>query len=234
MGAWFTVGWRACGCPFMRLPRLPAIDVRILEELSALEPGFLRLVRHRLRVRYPDGTVSEPFSYDTVARDAVDAVVIAAYYQTADGPWVYLRSSVRPPILLCSGHALGKRRDACLWELPAGMVEPEEGTNEEGVARCAQRELAEELGFEVPLTGLHALGNSTFPAPSVMGERHFYFEVEVDPTRRGQPGLDGSPLERHGVVAALPLHAALAMCRSGQIEDEKTELALRRLAERLG
>ena len=75
------------------------------------------------------------------------------------------------------------------------------------------------------------LGPSTLPAPGFIAERHFFVSVEVAPERRGEPGLDGSALERFGRVIALPLRRALAWCASGRIEDAKTELGLRRLAE---
>jgi ADP-ribose pyrophosphatase len=119
-----------------------------------------------------------------------------------------------------------------LWEVPAGLVEVSEQTTN-GPARTAQRELAEELGFTVPVESMRALGPSAFPCPGVLGERHFFFEVTVDPATRHDPELDGSALEHFGVVADVSLEGALQMCRNGEIEDSKTELALRRLVERL-
>ena len=74
---------------------------------------------------------------------------------------------------------------------------------------------------------------SVFPAPGMVAERHFFFRVQVDPSEREKPTLDGSPLERAGVVAALPVDEALELCRRGEIQDSKTELALRRLEEHL-
>jgi ADP-ribose pyrophosphatase len=71
-----------------------------------------------------------------------------------------------------------------------------------------------------------------YPSPGVIAERHFFFEVPVDPKGRMEPPLDGSALERDGVIFDVSVAAALAMCGKGEIEDGKTELALRRLAER--
>jgi ADP-ribose pyrophosphatase len=65
----------------------------------------------------------------------------------------------------------------------------------------------------------------------MVGERHFYFHVEVDLARQGTPLEDGSPLERFAVVTSVPLDAAIELTRRGVIEDAKTEVALRRLAE---
>ena len=65
----------------------------------------------------------------------------------------------------------------------------------------------------------------------MIGERHFFFHVEVAGLDRGTPSEDGSALEKHALVVPIALHDALALTRTGDIEDEKTELALRRLAE---
>jgi ADP-ribose pyrophosphatase len=116
--------------------------------------------------------------------------------------------------------------------LPAGLVEPNEQSRD-GVRRCAARELEEELGFVVSDKRLTPLGPSTYPAPGIIGERHFYFQVEVDPSTRGEPSHDGSPLEHEGRVTAMELDAALEQCALGVLEDAKTELALRRLKEQL-
>jgi len=215
----------------------PKIELTLLEDLSPPDQqGFLRLVRRRYRVTYPDGSQSEPFLYDAVDRNAIDAVVIAAHFVAADGaPWVFLRSAFRPTLVLRDRAHSPLPDEACdghLWELPAGLVEPSE-RSPAGVVHAAQRELHEELGFEVALDALLPLGHSTFPAPGFVAERHFFFEVRVDPAARPEPALDGSPLERFGSVIALPLHAALDLCRTGAIEDAKTELALRRLLEKL-
>ncbi len=217
------------------LPPVPAIELEQLEDVSPPQPpGFLRLVRRRLRATYPDGTQSAPFLYDEAARRAVDAVVIAAHFaEPGSGRWVYLRSALRPPVVFrdpARSPSAATDPRGSIWELPAGLVEPGEQSLE-GVRRGAARELHEELGFDVAPEKLVELGPSAFPAPGFIAERHFFFAVEVDPNTRAEPGLDGSPLEAFGVVHALRLDDALALCRSGEIIDEKTELALRRLRE---
>jgi ADP-ribose pyrophosphatase len=212
----------------------PKLSLELVEDLSPEDHGFLRLIRRRYRASYPDGTQSAPFVYDAIDRAALDAVVIAAHFVDASGlRRVFLRSALRPPLTLRDRALSPLPDEACdgaLWELPAGLVEPSE-RGQAGVARAAQRELLEELGFAVPLESLQALGPSTFPAPGFVAERHFFFEVEIDPSARGEPELDGSALERFGVVVDVGLDEALALCRSGGIEDSKTELGLRRLAE---
>lgn len=214
----------------------PKLTLELLEELPADGAGFLRLVRRRYRVSYPDGSQSPPFVYDAIDRTAIDAVVIAAHFSDPTGVRrVFLRSALRPPLTLRDRARSPLPEEACdgaLWELPAGLVEPDE-RNPEGVARAARRELHEELGFAVALESLRALGPSTFPAPGFVAERHFFFEVVVEPGKRGEPLLDGSALERCAEIVHVSLDDALEMCRSGAIEDSKTELALRRLRERV-
>jgi len=216
----------------------PRIELEVLEELSAAEPGFLRIVRRRYRARYPDGTVSAPFAYDLVDRRAIDAVVLVAHFLDEHGVrQVFLRSAVRPPVAARdpkrSPYPERDPNHGFLWELPAGLIEPNE-QSPAGLLRSAQRELAEELGFEVPVSRFHELGASVFPVPAMIAERLYFFEVKVDPDSRGEPTLDGSALEHFGKVVALPVNEALELCRSGQLMDGKTELALRRLVERHG
>jgi ADP-ribose pyrophosphatase len=78
---------------------------------------------------------------------------------------------------------------------------------------------------------MQPLGPWTFPAPGIIGERHIYFHVEVDPRTRTTPTEDGSALERAASIVTLPVRDAIEHCRRGAIPDAKTELALRRLAE---
>jgi ADP-ribose pyrophosphatase len=196
----------------------------------------LRIVRRRLRAHYPDGTSSAPFAYDEVDRAALDAVILCVHFRDASGTrHVYLRSAVRPPVTfrdrLRSPRPSIDPPGGFLWELPAGLVEASE-QSETGLRHAAQREIREEIGFEVPLEALSELGASVFPVPAFIAERHFFFEALVDPNARHEPSLDGSALEHGGAVIALPVAEALERCRTGEFQDGKTELCLRRLVER--
>lgn len=219
------------------LPEVPAIKLQVVEDLTPPQPaGFTRLVRRRIVAMTPDGARSAPFVYDEVDRKSIDAVVVAAYFFTADGvAHVYLRSATRPPVALrdAGRSPFTELRDHLgLWELVAGLVEPDE-ISPSGVIDCARRELAEEIGFEVDRERIQVLGPSTLPCPGVIGERHYFYCVQVDPQRRRSPSLDGSVLEQLGAVIEVPLMDALAACRTGEIEDAKTELGLRRLFDHL-
>jgi len=219
----------------LELPDLTFPDIA-LDQVADVSPpapaGFLRLRRRRLLARYPDGSVSAEFVYDEIDRRAIDAVIIAAHFKRAGERWVYLRSAVRPPLFFrdASRSPVAEQGTGALWELPAGLIEPGE-QSAAGVALAGARELEEELGFSVPVSDFHALGPSTLPAAGFIAERHFFVHVEVRPSERREPSLDGSALERFGRVVALPLRQALGLCASGRIEDAKTELGLRRLAD---
>jgi len=219
----------------MPLPPLPKVGFVETEDLSPDDDGgFLRLRRRRLTLERADGRESRPFLYDSVDRQALDAVVVAAHYRDEDGArWVYLRSALRPPVALrpMDSRPLPEKETlGSLWELPAGLVEQSE-CHPEGLARCAARELEEELGFDLAPPKFAGLGPATFPSGGVIGERHHFFHVEVAPPERRQPSEDGSPLEADALVVAVTLAEALDLVRRGEIEDGKTEIGLRRLAE---
>lgn len=224
---------RAGGEP---LPPFPALELEVVADVTAgsrPDEGFVRVRRRKLRLRYPGGEESAPFAYDEAWREALDAVVIAAHYREGGRRRVFLRSSFRPPAALRPVAVRPVPEPPTLghfWELPAGLVEPDE-RSAEGLKRAAARELAEELGSDVTPESLEPLGPAMFPSPGLCGERLFFFHVEVDPAARGEPTEDGSALERGAIIVAVDLDEALALARAGRLEDMKTELGVRRLAE---
>lgn len=217
------------------MPEFPRVQLEVVESGPATTSGFLELRRARLRARQPDGSSSREFVYDSVTRRALDAVVILAHYAEAGEPFVYLRSAIRPPVAERATRTTPDDvpQGVQFWELPAGLLEPGEQTRA-GLPVCAARETREELGFALEPEQFQPLGHGTYPTAGVIAERQFFFRVEVDPTRRAEPTLDGSPLELAGIVFAAPLALALEWCRSGEILDGKTELGLRRFAEWFG
>jgi ADP-ribose pyrophosphatase len=209
-----------------QLPAPPAIGIVVARDRSddaRAVGGFLDVHRLELVARYPDGTSSAAFPYDVAARRALDVAIIVATFVEAGVRHVYLRSAIRPPCVL---RPVPPAHDGCLWELPAGLVEPDEEP-----AAAAARELHEELGFVVPASAARPLGEWSFPVPAMLAERHLFFVVDVDPATRNTPTEDGSALERAAAIISLPATDALEHCRSGAIRDGKTELALRRLLE---
>ncbi len=185
--------------------------------------GSFLAVRHfQLVAHYPSGETSAPFAYDVVHRRALDAVIVLAHHTQNGQVHVYLRSAVRPPLVLRDDPEPTPGQ----WELMAGLIEPGESPRAAGV-----RELEEELGFHVSESQLQDLGPYTYPVPGFIGERQVFFHVEVDPKTRRIPSEDGSALERGASIVDLPLGEALALARDGKLRDAKTELALRRLVD---
>jgi ADP-ribose pyrophosphatase len=219
----------------------PRIDVVVVEdhtESARCDRGFLRLRRLVLQNRYADGTKSAPYPYDLVERDAIDAVAIVLWMRDGDAVRVCLRTALRPPMTFRPGYALPIPEEAgagVLWEIPAGLVEPDEH-GPEGLAACAARETMEEVGLDVSPSEFETLGPPAGLSPGVIGEKIHFLAAEVEPRRaeaRGAPTEDGSPVEEKAEVCFLPLSDALIAARAGEIGDLKTEVGIRRLAERL-
>ena len=209
--------------PRATLPELPKAELETVRETRFGEAGFLMLRRVDL-VATQAGVRSATFEYDVIDRRAFDASVMVAHHVEDGRVCVWLRSCLRPPLALRADPMM-----AVLWEVPAGLVEPGESPR-----AAAAREIAEELGFDVAESALAELGPPSHPAPALIGEVHHFFRVEVDPAKRTEPAGDGSPTEDGAMIVSIPLDEALAACRRGDIRDEKTELALRRLADVVG
>ena len=104
-----------------------------------------------------------------------------------------------------------------------------------GAAGCAGRgrEVLEEAGYAVAPEAVILLGNGVLLSPGAMSERCFLAAVEVDPAARGPIDGDGSPMEWGARSRWLPLDEAIHACVSGELDDAKSELALRRLRDHL-
>lgn len=207
-----------------KIPDLPRILLGVGKDVSLPGGGkYLRLRHPELTLAYPSGAESPPFVYDMIVRDALDAAVVVAYYKDRNRTMIYLRSCVRPPVGL---RPIEPKYDASMWEVVAGLVELGEDPR-----LAAVRETEEEIGAKVNPSDMLDLGHPTFPSPGVLGERHIYFHVEVDPKSLTTPSEDGSALEKEARIVTVELEDALAWVRAGQIVDAKTETALRRLEE---
>lgn len=224
------------------LPPLPRIDVEVLADHSAELPGdagFLRLRRVTLQNRRPDGTASRAYRYDVVERDAMDAVAIVLVTgglpigAPRDELRVCLRSALRPPLAFRPGYALPFAEPAAapvVWEVPAGLIEPDEH-GQHGLRACAARETLEETGIEVDAAAFSTLGHAVVLSPGVLAEKVHFLVARVEPDGAAVPTEDGSPVEADAVVCFLPLSVALAAIRDGHVADVKTEVAIRRLVE---
>lgn len=211
------------------LSDLPKVEIEVVEDRSAsarCDVGFLKLRRLSLRNRYEDGSQSAVYPYDLVDRAALDAVAIVLVARGEGEPRVCLRSAIRPPLAMRDDSDTSVQ-----WEVPAGLIEPDE-RGEQGVLACAAREALEEVGAQLAPSAFEFLGSSVLLSPGVMAERLSFVVADVDPATCVTPTEDGSPVEERAVIQFVPLSEALAACESGLVGDIKTELAVRRLLAR--
>ncbi len=197
--------------------------------------GFLEIRRLRLRNRRADGSLSEPFVSDSIARPyGQDAVIVVVFARTARGIEVLLRSGMRPALLFGRDAQVAPLPEPpptlFVTELVAGILEAGDH-GEAGLRVRAAHETLEEGGFVVDPATIVVLGAGSLPSPGAMVEKFYFVAVEVDPQAQQPLAGDGSPMEEGASTWWMPLDDALAACMRGEIADLKTELGLRRLRD---
>jgi ADP-ribose pyrophosphatase len=200
--------------------------------------GFLEIRRLRLRNRRADGSVSAPYVCDSIARPyGQDAVVVAVYARPpSSGVQVLVREGLRPALAFGRDPARAPLAEPppalFLTELVAGIVEDGD-RGEPGLRARAAHEVEEEAGFAVDPAAVVLLGAGMYPSPGSMVEKFYFTAAEVDPAAQRPLAGDGSPMEEGARTRWLGLDDAIAACERGEIQDLKTELALRRLRDHL-
>jgi len=212
--------------------------IEVLEDLTATarcDEGFLRLKRLRCQNVREDGSRSAEYRVDVVNRPKLDAVAVLLYRHGADGLEVLTRTNLRPAAYFRAGRAMtvpDGRSHLWVEEIVAGLLEPED-QGEAGLRHRAAAEAFEEAGVKVSAEEVLLLGAPFFLAPGILSEKVFPTAVDVTGKQEDAPGGDGSPLEEGGRTRWWRAEALLAACRSGEVQDAKTELSLVRLFERL-
>jgi len=216
-------------------PEVVGIEVQSHEQLAGPE-GFLRVERYRLRNRREDGSRSEAYLCDFLGRPkGPDAVVVVLYHRDGGGQLqVLLRRGLRPALWLGRPAELlpiPETPRMTFTEVVAGILERED-RGEDGVRRRAAIEAHEEAGVRIDPASVRFLGAGTFPSPGSMPEKFWLTAAAVeDPDAAEPPPTDGSPMEEGARCWWMPLEQAIEACVRGEIEDCKTELALRRLKD---
>lgn len=220
----------------MKLRAIEVVEDRTAT--SRCDEGFLRVTRLLVRNLYEDGSRSVSYPCDVMTRPGSDAVVAVLYEIDARGQiTVLLRESPRVPVYLRKHKHFehpDPREYLSLHEVVAGLVEEGDGPGLEGLRHRAVEETREEAGLTVDGAVFFALGGETFASPGTTDEKLYYVAGHVPlEGARGGAG-DGSVMEEWSELHRFELGAAIRACRTGEIPDMKTEVALLRLADHLG
>ena len=215
-------------------------EIEVVSDERVGQGGFLAIRRLRLRNRHPDGTLSREYICDFVERPkGVDAVVLVLYRRHAGAVEVLLRDGLRPALVLGRDPArvpIADARDYFMFtEVVAGIIEEGE-VGEAAVRARAVDEAFEEAGARIDPADVELLG-SAFPSPGMTSERFLFAAARMPPAEEGQALAtaqgDGSPMEEGATSRWVELGRAIHLCTSGEIEDAKTEIVLRRLDDKL-
>lgn len=205
--------------------------IEVVAEERVGQGGHLLIRRMRLRLLRGDGTKTREGAWDFVERPmGLDAVVLLLWRSAAGGIEVLLRSGVRVPLQFGRAEAPDK---LLFTELVAGILEAGE-ESEKAVRKRAADEALEEAGVRIDARAVAPLGPPLFPTPGMCAELFHFVSAEVLGPVFTAPQGDGSVFEEGARIEWVPLDEALARCARGEIQDMKTELALRRLREKLG
>lgn len=212
----------------------PVTDIEIIEDFTSrakCDEGFLRVRRLRCHNRRADGTASKVYRVDVVDRPRLDAVAVLVYRRGEGGLEVLTRMNLRPAAYFRRGKDMTVPDPSTylrVEEIVAGLLEPSD-KGEEGLRLRAAEEVREEAGFEVKPEEIQLLGAGFFLAPGILSEKVFPAAVDVTGKEHGVPHGDGSPLEEGAHLQWRPIRELLALCRSGDVPDAKTEIAILRL-----
>jgi ADP-ribose pyrophosphatase len=220
-----------------RQPGDAVSGIEVVEDVtsrSRCDEGFLHVKRLVCRNRHSDGSTSRDYRVDVVDRPIPDAVAVLIWRRGPAGTEVLTRKTLRPAAHFRSMLPLplpDPRPYLLLEELVAGVLEPED-RGEAGLRHRAAVETREEAGFRIPPDEVELLGGSFFLAPGILSEKIHPTAVEVTGRPQEGPEGDGSPLEEGATLHWWPIDALLEACRSGAVEDAKTEVIVARFLAR--
>jgi ADP-ribose pyrophosphatase len=209
------------------------LEVKAIEVLSDQrvgQGGVLVLRRMRLRLLRRDGSQTKEGTWDYVERAmGLDAVVVALWRRRG-AVEVLLRWGIRVPLQFGRPDPPS---GLLFPELVAGILEAGE-ESEEALRKRAADEAMEEAGLRLSPASVERLGPPLFPTPGMCAEQFHFVSCEVGDGAAAVPQGDGSPFEEGARLEWVELDEALRRCARGEIQDLKTELALRRLQQKLG
>ncbi len=206
---------------------------------SRCDEGYIKVARLDVRNVYSDGSTSKTYSCDVMSRPQSDAVVAVLYALDGEGGIeVVLREAPRVPIYLRRDKEFvhpDPREYLSLHEVVAGVVEASDPAGIEGLRVRAHAEALEEAGVTIDPGDFQPLGDESFARPGVTDEKIYFVAGHVPSGQEAAtPEGDGSTMEEWCVLHRFELGRAIEACRTGEIPDMKTEVALLRLADYLG
>jgi len=205
----------------------PNIKLKVIEPAFDAKP-FIKTERNLCSLEYPGVYDKREMVIDSIIRYRPDASVIIPYTRIMGVVYVWLRSAIRPAAAIRHNEDPEFEYDGNLWELPAGIIDEGETPQE-----AAQRECEEEAGFDYPIEDFRHVA-TILSIPALIAERLYFYMVQVDNSKQGNPSLDGSALEEGGELICVPLSSLLEEASSGTgIPDMKTNLGLRMLKDKL-
>lgn len=221
----------------MKPSDLERIEIVGSEELASdRQSAFVRLWAYRLRNIDKHGGASVEYNHDVVVTRFRDAVVVVPYCRDGHGRiMVGLHYGTRPAPYLRYRHTQTPEPQCqpVFCDLVAGGVEESDYSTEDGFRNRAAKELLEEAGISIPAEHFVELGSSAFTAPGFAIEKLHFFGVEVDPSAGSAPTSEDVQ-EDVSEMEFCELSEALTRCRTGEIADQKTEVALFRFASHAG
>jgi ADP-ribose pyrophosphatase len=183
----------------------PKKDIEIIEKITCYE-GFFKLSRYRLRHSLFAGGWSKELLREVLERGHAAAVL--PYDPVLDE--VVMIEQFRP-------GAIGYKDGAWLWEIVAGILEPNETPD-----KVVYREAVEEMGC--PVSDIIPLGEF-FMSPGSTTETTALFCGRVDATQA--VGIHGVSSENEDIqVHVVPFVTALEMLDAGKIRFVPAVIAL--------
>jgi ADP-ribose pyrophosphatase len=184
-------------------------NIEIFEKITCYE-GFFKLVRYRLKHTLFAGGWSRELLREVLERGEAAAVL----------PYDPIREQVVMIEQFRPG-AIGHSKGAWLWEIVAGILEPEESPSE-----VAYREAKEEMGC--PVSDIIHIGDF-FVSPGSTNETTALFCGRVDTSQAG--GIHGVATEHEDIqVHVVSFDSALELLQAGKILFAPAIIALQWLA----
>ena len=210
--------------------RIKTVHVKDCQSHQYPENGFFVHHRYVLENEYEDGSRSRTYRTEFFDRKGIDCVAVIPYRVSPQRVEIGILKAFRPCMYLRKDRdlAVDEERRYWMYESVAGSLEVGD-RGADGISHRAAAELAEEAGFQVPLSKLQPLGAGFFPSHGQCTEKIHLFAVDVTGLTPGRAAGDGSVNEELNELVFMERDQLKQMCFRGEVEDPKIEIGLNRL-----